>query len=376
MSTSPSVMATPRSVDIAITDRCNLRCSYCSHFSSASETGLDLGTDEWLQFFDELGRCGVMSVTLQGGEPFSRDDLPALIAGIVKNRMRFSILTNGTLITNELAALLASTKRCDSVQVSVDGSLPVTHDAFRGKGTFEKALKGLEALKSHGIPVTVRVTIHRKNVHDLDAIARLLLDEIGLPSFSTNAASHMGLCRRNSDQLELTIGEQVLAMESLLVLAARYHGRITATAGPLSEARMWAAMEHARRKGLPPEAGKGALTGCGGPMSKLAVRSDGVMVPCCQISHLELGRINRDDLGALWRGHPGLRRIRERHAIPLESFDFCRGCEYIGYCTGGCPALAYTTVGLENHPSPDGCLRRFLEGGGRLPRDGAAHITT
>ena len=37
------------------------------------------------------------------------------------------------------------------------------------------------------------------------------------------------------------------------------------------------------------------------------------------------------------------------------------------YCTGNCPALAYTILGKENHPSPDACLKRFLDGGGVLP---------
>jgi MoaA/NifB/PqqE/SkfB family radical SAM enzyme len=36
------VMRTPKSMDLEITTRCNLRCEYCSHFSSAGDVGLDL----------------------------------------------------------------------------------------------------------------------------------------------------------------------------------------------------------------------------------------------------------------------------------------------------------------------------------------------
>ena len=103
-------------------------------------------------------------------------------------------------------------------------------------------------------------------------------------------------------------------------------------------------------------------------MSTLAVRADGVMVPCGQMSHIELGSINRDNLQDVWQEHPEFKRLRERHSIPLEDFGFCQGCEYINYCTGNCPALAYTILGKENHPSPDACLKRFLEAGGRLPQ--------
>jgi radical SAM protein with 4Fe4S-binding SPASM domain len=80
-----------------------------------------------------------------------------------------------------------------------------------------------------------------------------------------------------------------------------------------------------------------------------------------------LGRINKDDLKDVWQNNSELKKIRERVSISLNDFEFCQGCDYIKYCTGSCPALAYTILGEENHPSPDSCLRLFLEAGGRLP---------
>ena len=354
-------------MDLSITNRCNLRCTYCSHFTGAGDVGQDLPTEEWLQFFEELNRCAVMNVTLQGGEPFCRKDLPELIEGIVRNRMRFNILSNGTLINDEMAAFLASTGRCDSVQVSIDGSVPTTHDACRGEGNFLKAMQGIMSLRNHDVPVPVRVTIHRENVWDLENVARLLLVEIGLPSFSTNAASHMGLCRQNAEQVQLTAEERSLAMATLLKLEKKYNGRISASAGPLAEGRDWLEMEKACRHRKLDMPGRGCLSGCNGLMNTLAVRADGVMVPCGQMSHIALGIINRDNLQEIWQEHPELKRLRERHKIPLSNFEFCQGCDYIPYCTGNCPALAYTILGKENHPSPDACLKRFLESGGRLP---------
>ena len=361
------LMKTPRSVDLSITNRCNLRCTYCSHFTGAGDVGQDLHKEEWLQFFEELNRCAVMNVTLQGGEPFCRKDLPELVEGIVRNRMRFNILSNGTLITEEMAALLASTGRCDGVQVSIDGSIPMTHDACRGEGNFLKAMQGINSLQNHNVPVPVRVTIHRENVWDLENVARFLLQEVGLPSFSTNAASFMGLCRQNAEQIQLTAEERSLAMETLLRLTKKYNGRISAAAGPLAEGRDWLEMEKACQQKTETIPGRGHLSGCNGLMETLAVRADGVMVPCGQMSHIELGRINRDNLQEVWQEHHELKRLRERHKISLSEFEFCQGCHYIPYCTGNCPALAYTILGKDDHPSPDACLKRFLEAGGRLP---------
>ena len=362
-----ALMKTPRSVDLAITNRCNLRCTYCSHFTGAGDVSQDLPKEEWLQFFEELNLCAVMNVTLQGGEPFYRKDLKELVEGIVENRMRFDILSNGTLVTDDMAAFLAATGRCDGVQVSIDGSVPTTHDACRGEGNFLKAMQGMKSLRNHNVPVSVRVTIHRENVWDLENVSRLLLEEMGLPSFSTNAASYMGLCRQNEAQVQLTAKERSLAMGTLLKLEKKYNGRISATAGPLAEGKDWLEMDKAFGEGQESIDGRGFLSGCNGPTSQIAVRADGVMVPCVQMSHMELGRINRDSLQEVWQKHPALKKMRGRQKIPLSDFEFCQGCDHINYCTGNCPALAYTILGKENHPSPDACLKRFLEAGGRLP---------
>lgn len=362
------VMRMPRSVDLSITTRCNLRCSYCSHFGSAGEVEGDLPTEEWGRFIQELGRAAVMDVCLSGGEPFLRQDFEQIISAIVANRMRFSILSNGTLINNEMASFLAKTGRCNAVQISLDGAAPRTHDACRGRGTFERALRGLMNLRKHAVPVIVRVTIHRRNLEDLKNIAHLLLEELRLSSFSTNSASHMGLCRENAQNLQLSAAERTRVMDELVSLNRLYQNRITATAGPLAEALLWSAMEKARLEGKRSLPGQGYLLACGGVMSKMAVRPDGALVPCSHLSHLEMGYINRDDLLSVWQDHPTLGRLRQRTRTPLSDFEFCRQCHYVPYCTGNCPALAYNILGVDHHPSPDACLKRFLEAGGRLPQ--------
>jgi SynChlorMet cassette radical SAM/SPASM protein ScmE len=204
-------------------------------------------------------------------------------------------------------------------------------------------------------------------VRELEQIASLLLDDLGLPGFSVNAASYLGSCRQHADEVLLTTQQRQLAMTTLLQLEETYHGRISAMAGPLAEARQWSIMEEARTQGTLPFPSGGHLTGCGCLFEKFAVRADGVFVPCCMLAHMELGRINQDDLQEVWQHHAGLNRLRQRHTIPLTTFEFCRGCPYVPYCTGNCPGLASTLTGQINHPSPDACLRKFLEDGGQLP---------
>ena len=367
MASDIRVKNTPESLDLNITNKCNLRCSYCSHFSSAGDTDTDLSTEEWLMFLRELKDCAVKDVCLSGGEPLSRKDLKEIVDGIRANRMRFSILSNGTLITDEIAEFLKSSGRCNGLQISIDGPGPESHDIFRGKGTFEKALAGLKVLMKHNIRATVRVTIHKYNYLKLDEVSKLLLEEVGLPSFSTNTAGHAGLCRENKDAVQLNAQEYSFTIAKLFELNKKYAGRIQAQAGPLASGAHWKEMQRAFDAGEAGFSSCGYLRSCGGVFNKLAVRSDGVMIPCAQIPHIELGRINKDSLKEVWLNHPELKRLRDRRDTSLKDFEFCRDCQFIPYCRGGCPALAYTLTGNENNPSPDACYRTFLNAGGKLP---------
>lgn len=364
--TASRVMGTPRSLSIEITARCNLRCRYCYFFNNPAVEYRDLPTDEWLKFFGELGSLGVMKVTLAGGEPFIREDLPALIGGIVRNRMRFSFLSNGSLIDDKIAALIADTGRCEYVQVSVDGSHAEAHDSCRGKGSFDGAIRGIRTLQRHGISAAVRVTIHRNNVHDLENIARFLLDDLGLADFSTNSAGYLGTCCRNANEVLLNAEERREGMATLLRLAGKYPNRISSNAGPLTDGRMWREMEAARATGKPAFHNGGRLTACGCTNNKISVRADGAIVPCNMLNHVELGRINHDSLAEVWLHSTPLNQLRNRHTIPLAGFEFCAGCSYIPYCTGNCPGLAYSITGQVDHPSPEACLRRFIQEGGSI----------
>jgi SynChlorMet cassette radical SAM/SPASM protein ScmE len=326
-----------------------------------------LSTEQWLQFFVELGSMAVMDVSLGGGEPFLRPDLIDLIEGIIQNKMRFCILSNGSLIDDHIAEYIAGTRRCNYVQVSIDGASSEVHDSCRGKGSFVKAVRGIKTLQRHNVPVVARLTLHHQNVHDIANVTSFLLDELGLPVFSTNSAGYLGACRKNAGEVLLTKEDRQVAMHDLLSLSQKYPGRITALAGPLCDAKYWREMEVARLSHNPAFPKGGRLTGCGCPFGEISVRADGMIIPCTMLAHMVLGRINSDSLQEVWLNNPELNRLRMRQKIPLNEFEFCRGCDYMLYCTGNCPGIAFTLTGDVNRPSPDACLRKFLNDGGNIP---------
>lgn len=352
------IMSSPKHVDIAITGKCNLACQYCFYADEMVARG-DLPTERWLAFFDELGALGVMSVTLTGGEVFTRPDLFTLIDGIIANRMRYSLLSNGTLITEETLKQFEIGKRrqrLDSIQVSVDGSSAEVHDLSRPK-SFGRALRGLKLLKAAGFPVTVRVTINRHNVNDLENVAHLLLEEVGLPSFSTNEAYACGATDRTEDGVILTPAQRAQAMEVLIRLAAQYDHRIQAQAGPLIFAQELKTMDEMLANGQTSRPGRGMLSACGGVFSQLGVMHDGTIVPCTILSALPIGKVGVDSLQDVWLHHPTMVSLRQRQEIPLSSLETCRDCDYLGFCTGGCPAGAVYANGEFNARNPMNCFR-------------------
>ncbi len=354
----------PGDLDISVTGKCNLHCDYCFYAHEMHDRP-DLSTKEWLTYFDELGRLGVRSLTLSGGEVFVRKDFFALLDDSIEKRMRYSILSNGTLIDERVISRLEEKKRrlrLNSIQVSIDGSCAGVHDKSRGEGSFKRAIRGLRLLKEAGFPATSRVTINRYNVDDLDNIAKLLLEDVGLQSFSTNDAMPMGAGCDNQAGITLLPQQQFQAMKTLIRLEKQYNGRINATAGPLAKWKSYGEMEYAKATGEKAARWQmGFLTACGCVFSKLAVHHDGIITPCNMLAGLDLGRVNRDSLTTVWKSHPLLKALKERRNIPMQEVPGCEDCEWASYCNGSCPGLAHAMTGDFNMANPHDCYRNFLQ---------------
>ncbi|MFO8182579.1 MAG: radical SAM protein [Candidatus Aegiribacteria sp.] len=358
----PRPLSAPVSMDLSITGRCNLSCRYC-FYADEMVSRDDLTTEEWKLAFEKLGEARVMRVVLTGGEVFTRPDLFQLIDSLIANRMRYSILTNGTLIDEETADSFMKGKRAlrlDSVQVSVDGSTAEVHDRSR-PGSFHGAVRGLELLKDRGLPVTARVTVSKHNMDDLEGISRLLLDRLELPAFSICDASPIGTGCTFERELVLDHRDTLKAGLKMEELLERYPGRITASAGPLARLRAYRAMETARRTGKLADGWRmGCFSACGGVFENAAVLHDGSVVPCSMLHDLRMGSILTDDLLDLWRNSPVMNALRRRYRLPLSTVPECSDCPWVEYCNGSCPGIVQQMQGTFLRPDWRACYRDFL----------------
>ncbi len=359
----PNVMSAPSQVDISLTGRCNLECRYCFYNDSMEKAG-DLPTESWVNLFEELGSIGTRRLCLSGGEPFMRRDFFELIDALIDNKMRYSILSNGTLIDKNTINKFSKGKRrlrLDSIQISIDGSKAEIHDKSRPPKSFDRALSALRLLKKEGFPVTVRVTINRHNVENLESIASLLIDDVGLGGFSTNEADYQGSARCQGQDIVLTVAERKQAMESLVVINEKYGGRIGAQAGPLTRAKTMKEITDLLARGESSKQGRGKLCSCGGVFNKMAVLHDGTMVPCNMLPELAMGRISETTVEKAWQTHPNINMVRERRKIPITEIEECRDCTYAGFCSGGCPGNVMAKTGKLNGIDPLTCYKRYLE---------------
>ena len=355
------VFRAPKSVDLCLTGRCNLSCKYC-FYADSMITRTDLPAERWLDFFTELGGLGVQRVCLSGGEIFVRPDIFVLIDGVIANRMRYSILSNGTLITQDVISSFSEGKRrlrLDSIQISIDGSCAEIHDLSRPHKSFSRAIRGLRLLVEAKFPVTVRVTLNHHNINDLEKIAALLIDDIGLSGFSTNEAEAMGTARCNGENIMLSEDERRQAMKVLSELNVQYSGRIGAAAGPLARAKMVKDIEEKISRGETGMPGRGTLCSCGGVFSKMAVLHDGTMVPCNMLPTLIMGVAGMHSLEEAWLKSPVINAIRRRREIPLSALPECAGCRYTGSCAGGCPASVMAKTGKLIGIDPQSCFRVY-----------------
>ena len=330
----------PTSVDLQLTGKCNLSCAYC-YYADQMKSKQDLNTESWHSIISELGNLAVCSVTLSGGEPFMRNDLFTLIDYITDNKMRYTILSNGSLIDCDIIKKFSVGKRkirLDTIQISIDGSCAEIHDLSRPPKSFKRAIRGINLLKEANLPVSVRVTLNAHNINDFDNIAHLLINELGFSTFSIDEAHSMGTARCQGKKILLSHEQRDIAVQKLMELNKQYDGKITVQGGPLAIAQRIGTIDQLCSSGEKYPDRKGTLSACWEVFSQMCILHDGTMVPCSMLPTLVMGVAGMHPIRDAWLYSPAINVVRYRGLIPLTSLSSCSACDYTGFCTGGCPA--------------------------------------
>ena len=145
---------------------CNLTCTHCLNSSGPLNPWLkSLDTDMVIRSIKEGAELGIKEIYYTGGEPFLHKDILLLTAHALEVAPT-TILTNGTLITDQVADHLAELAQNSpyslEIRISIDDVDPEKNDRIRGQGAFSKAIRALQLLYSRGfLPIATATEILR-----------------------------------------------------------------------------------------------------------------------------------------------------------------------------------------------------------------------
>jgi len=164
-----------RDMRVSVTDRCNLRCTYCmpADFSDWLPGDHLLSIDEMLEVIEIATEHGIESIRLTGGEPLLRPDLVEIVRRInaLPLKPRISLTTNA-LRLEALAQPLADAG-LERVNVSLDTLDRARFSELTKRDRFADVLSGIEAAQRAGLTPLKVNTVLMRGINDDEAVPLL-----------------------------------------------------------------------------------------------------------------------------------------------------------------------------------------------------------
>ena len=348
-----------RTLVLMLTYSCNLACRYCyedreegcvpgSIAAAGSGAAREMSPESLREsvgfLLDHSGENRKVSIVLFGGEPLLR--FPLLRAavhearGMAKARgkeISFSLTTNGTLVTREIAGFLK--ENGISVCVSIDGPREI-HDVNRpyasGRGSYDDVERGIANLMENrnGIPLAARVTLGCGAVDVRKAFLHLRglgFDEVGFAPASAAEGSRSALTERELD----------VVISGFRDLAAEYVDDVRDRRMPaFSNMTQILSLIH-RGDPMPYP--------CGAGIGMLAADPSGTFYPCHRLCGVG------DSMGDPSRGIASVARARFLDGAMRRRESACDACWAKNFCAGGCYHDAYLRQGDLFAPSLHYC---------------------
>jgi len=275
---------------------------------------------------EQIVKQEVFSVVLTGGEPFlNRKALYLLTDYLAKNNIDTAINSNLTKIKEDDVKKLKQ-KGILGILTSLCSYDEDKHDKItRNKGSFKQALKGIEIVQKHNMPLAVNMVVTKHNVDSVYKTGLFVGKELGIKAFN---ATPMNACSAAGDfHLDLTLSEEdyISTLKSLVALE-KNHNMITDILEPVPHCLIL--HDYDLEKFL-------KRTCCAG-VSTLAIGADSSVRPCTH-SDQDYGNLQEKSMAEIWSS---MEDWKNGNYLPKE----CEPCSVDILCRGACrtEALAYT----------------------------------
>ena len=334
------------------TRACGLACAHCRAEAQLAPAPGELTTAEAERFIGSLAGFGTPApiLVITGGDALMRDDLDHLVSFARDRKIRVALAPSVTPLLTD--ARLASLRELGVkvASLSIDGASPETHDRLRGiPDHLEASVAAIGRLRDHGFVVQINTTVTPANVHELPAVAELLVRN-GASIWEVFSLVNVG---RGTALAELTPDEHEDVAQFLY--DASHYGFVVRTvegpvfrrivrwrqdgvAGPTGELYRRLTDELLERLGPPSSESRAQARGTRDGRGIVFVSSTGDVTPAGFLP-LPLGNVRDTSIVEIYRDDPTMQRLR--------AADFagpCGRCDLRDLC-GGSRSRAYAATG-------------------------------
>lgn len=311
-----------------VTQRCNHACQHCYNaWHAAPYPQGELDTRDTLALLDrtlEQVRCS--HVTLTGGEPLMRADLPQIVRWLRRRGVRVTLITNGHLL-DEARVVDLLERGVSLFEVPLLSTRREVHDTLSGAaGAFDAVLSAMAQIRYHGGRFVAVFVAMRPNLADARAVARSAF-ALGSQGMMFNRFNPGGAGRARMDALLPTVRGLRTALRELEALSAALRFPISCSI-PIQPCL------------IDPQAYPHLTFGfcaLGTAHAYYTLDPLGNLRPCNHTAHV---------LGNLWEESFADLTAPERLALLVAARpSFCDPCAVRDTCQGGCKAAAQVCRG-------------------------------
>ena len=306
---------------------------------------------------DDVRRFGPIVLVLSGGDSLKRPDVFELLEYGASIGLRMGVTPATTPLATPDTLRRLKDAGISRLAVSLDGSTPQIHDAFRRvDGSFEWGLRMLEQCQDIGLSTQVNTVVARHNLDDFDNLTELMA-RLGIVFWEVFFLVPMGRARSqdvaSAEEFELVFNKlydlSKTAPFDLRATAAPHYARVVLQrqkaerhAGQRTDAPdvLTAGQFYSQKDGI------GRARGVNDGDGFMFVSHQGEIFPSGFLP-LRAGNVRVDDLVEVYRTSPLFQSLRDKSLLKGK----CGICEFKNVC-GGSRARAYAVTGdhLESEP--------------------------
>ncbi len=202
---------------------CNLGCLHCCEEAGHSMPD-EMTREQALDFCKQIAELNVPYMAISGGEPLLCPHIFDVCEFIRDKNISLKIETNGEFIDEQTARKFAGLKM-RSVQISLDGATPETHERLRLRGDWKKAVAACKLLIEYGVNTEIVFVPTQFNIHEIDEIIDLAYS-LGVYGFYTGKTMRIGRAAQNWDILCPSDEEYEKFFDVLQEKTAAYEGKM------------------------------------------------------------------------------------------------------------------------------------------------------